>query len=147
MAAPDYAFLDPQQTALDNAARRRSDVRDAAGLGSRTSRQIPWSIGDVNDRCGRDAAERRATEVRWDYPHTRTFPGPGLVSRFKIRRSLDRRAARAKPQSSKMRSSKSLAEPAEDAVLTLRDPGATRCAGASYPTQRWRRKGAAPSAP
>jgi len=30
---PTMAFLDPQQTALDNAARRRSGVRDAAGLG------------------------------------------------------------------------------------------------------------------
>jgi hypothetical protein len=35
MAAPDYAFLDPEQTALDKVARGRSDVRDAAGLGSR----------------------------------------------------------------------------------------------------------------
>jgi len=33
MAAPNYAFLDPQKTALDNAAQRRSNVRDAAGLG------------------------------------------------------------------------------------------------------------------
>jgi hypothetical protein len=30
LAAPDSAFLDPQQAALDHAARGRSDFRDAA---------------------------------------------------------------------------------------------------------------------
>jgi hypothetical protein len=49
MAAPDYAFLNPQQTALDNAAQRRSDVRDAAGLGFSAQAVKPLSIGDVND--------------------------------------------------------------------------------------------------
>jgi hypothetical protein len=77
MAVPDDAFLDSQQTALDNAARRRSDIRDAAGLGFSNTPSNPWSTGDVNDRSQRDLAVRPA----WD------FAG-GLPTRMDRRRPI-----------------------------------------------------------
>ena len=60
-------------------------------------RRVRIGTISANDRDRRDAAERRATEVRRDLPpHNGPLLGSGLVSRFKICRSGEPRAQAAK---------------------------------------------------